>query len=817
MSDETPETPETPERPDETAPEAAGAVARARGFAGRARRAPGAVEDIAHVTEAARAELAAGLDEVRATLARLEQLGWDGRHDTRGGVEAVGTELHRLRAHVDAVGEQVAALDGTVTGQAAAIRRTVQAPARTAAAAALRQALGPAPDLRPGLSVFTLCWDHGELLPEAVASALAVLDRLPADEQGEVLVLDDASTDATPAVAARLAAADPRVRVVRSEENLGLAHARNTLLHTARTRHALQLDADDLVLAEGVVDLYRMAVRTGATATFGTIVQAEADGTALGAVSNEPPTPGFFRSNYIGTIAVSDVAAYRALGGWPTDPLLEHVDDWASLHHVIAAGRLLAFVPTIAAVYREWPTGFHHSVPDPRLGHDRIARVFDPTGRHRGDDPMTGVAAVAIHPDTGPLWATPEAVALDPSLAPAPPPAVTVAEPPVRVLLVGPGGVANLGDDAITVGAVARARRAFGPDAAIDVVTDGQPRQALGGGARWLAPLDMALHGLDPQAGGDLPSVLADAPERVGVGRGRWRPLDPTAYDAAVVVGYGLSSRWAEGTIVPRALLARWLHAAGVPVALSGQGYVIDDADSDLLAALVAGAATVGCRDQASADRAAGLPGVDPERVAVTGDDALGLAPATDLALPAGPYLAVTVRRAGYVGDPADDPALRWARAADALATERGWDVLGVALNNQPPEPEVATLATLRATTPLRARWHVVECGADPGNLVAALAGAEAAAVQSYHAALFALTAGVPAVLGAASSYYEAKAGGLAALAGVPDALAVTDPATMATSLDAVAAALADGAGLAPATAAVDTWWSALPALLRNR
>ncbi len=790
-----------------------GAVARARGFAGRARRTPGTVEDIARATEAARAELHAGLDEVRATLARLEQLGWDGRSDTRGGVEAVGSELHRLRAHVDAVGEQLAALDGTVTGQAAATRRTVQAPARAAAAAALRQALGPAPELRPGLSVFTLCWDHGELLPSSVASALAALDRLPEEEQGEVLVLDDASTDSTPEVAAGLAAADPRVRVIRSEENLGLAHARSTLLHAARTRHALQLDADDLVLAEGLVDLYRMAVRTGATATFGTVVQAHSDGTPIGPVSNEPPTPGFFLSNYIGTIAVSDVAAYRALGGWPTDPLLEHVDDWASLHHVIASGRLLAFVPTVAAVYQEWPTGFHHSVPDPRLGRDRIGRVFDPTGRHRGDEPMTGVAAVAIHPETGPLWATPEAIALDPALAPTPPPAVTVAEPSVRVLLVGPGGVANLGDDAITVGAVARARAAFGKAAAIDVVTDGQPQQALGHGARWLAPLDMALHGLDPRAGGDLPPVLADAPDRVGVGRGRWRPLDPSAYDIAVVVGYGLSSRWAEGTIVPRALLAHWLRAAGVPVALSGQGYVIDDADTDLLATLVAGSVAVGCRDRASADRAAGLPGVDPAVVALTGDDALGL-PATTADRPDRPYLAVTVRRAGYVGDPADDPTRRWAIAADALAAERGWDVLGVALNDQPPEPEVATLAQLRATTPLRARWHVVQCGADPGRLVAAVAGADAVATQSYHAALFALAAGVPAVLGAASPYYGAKAGGLATLAGLPSSFAVEDLDALPAALDAVASALAGGAGLTAATAAVDTWWSALPTRL---
>ncbi|HEX7133354.1 MAG TPA: glycosyltransferase [Iamia sp.] len=797
-----------------------GRVERARTFVGRARRTPAAVDDLARTVEAAGSDLA----EVRAALARIEQIGWDGRSDTRGGVEAIGGELHRLRAHVDAVGEQVAALDGTVAAHAAAVRRTVQAPARAAAAAALRERLGPAPELRPGLSVFTLCWNHAPLLERSVRSAQAALDLLAADgqdgEQGEILILDDASTDATPAVAAALAAEDPRIRVIRSDENLGLGHARSTLLHAARTRHALQLDADDDAIAAGVVDLYRMAVRTGAAATFGTVVQADADGAALGAVSNEPPTAAFFRSNYIGTIAVSDLAAYREMGGWPTDPLLEHVDDWASLHQVIAEGRLLAFVPTLAAVYREWPTGFHHTVPDPRLGQERIARVFDPVGRHRGDDSrqgasaLDGVAAVAIHPSTGPLWATPEAIALDPSLAPTPPAPVRVASPSARVLLVGPGGVANLGDDAITVRAVHRARAAFGPDVALDVITDGPPVQALGGRTRWLLPLNMAVHGLSPDQLGPLPPVLAGAPERAGADQARWRPFDPAAYDAAVFLGCGLSSRWAEGTIVPRALVAAALRTAGVPVACSGQGYVIEDQGRDLMDAFLTGAVALGARDETSAAFAAGLPGVDPQVVMVTGDDALGLAPA---ALPTGttgrPTLAVTVRRADYVGAPEDDPVRRWALAADALAAARGWDVLGVALNAQDPEPEIATLAALRATVPLAARWRLVECGSDPARLVAAVGGAVAVATQSYHAALFALAAGVPAVLGAATPYYVAKAGGLATLAGLPASFAVTEPDALAAALDEVTAGMARRPDpLDDAARAADAWWAALPA-----
>jgi glycosyltransferase involved in cell wall biosynthesis len=47
------------------------------------------------------------------------------------------------------------------------------------------------------------------------------------------LIIDNASTDDTPAVAARLAAANPGVNVLREEE-LGLSAARNAALKNGR-------------------------------------------------------------------------------------------------------------------------------------------------------------------------------------------------------------------------------------------------------------------------------------------------------------------------------------------------------------------------------------------------------------------------------------------------------------------------------------------------------------------------------------------------------------------------------------------------------
>jgi glycosyltransferase involved in cell wall biosynthesis/GT2 family glycosyltransferase len=62
----------------------------------------------------------------------------------------------------------------------------------------------------------------------------------------ELIVVDDGSTDATPVVLDGFA--DPRLRVVRNDERLGLAAALNRGLEVARGRYVARMDADDLAL-----------------------------------------------------------------------------------------------------------------------------------------------------------------------------------------------------------------------------------------------------------------------------------------------------------------------------------------------------------------------------------------------------------------------------------------------------------------------------------------------------------------------------------------------------------------------------------------
>lgn len=80
----------------------------------------------------------------------------------------------------------------------------------------------------------------------------------------EILVIDDASTDDTAAVVTRLAARDPRIRLVRQSTNGGPSVARNRGLAEARGRWIALLDADDAYEPTRLTNLVALAERSGA-------------------------------------------------------------------------------------------------------------------------------------------------------------------------------------------------------------------------------------------------------------------------------------------------------------------------------------------------------------------------------------------------------------------------------------------------------------------------------------------------------------------------------------------------------------------------
>jgi glycosyltransferase involved in cell wall biosynthesis len=96
--------------------------------------------------------------------------------------------------------------------------------------------------MAPSISVVFPMWNEEAYIRRAVRAAKDILEGLTADH--EVIIVDDASTDATGAIAAELALADPKVRVLTNERNLTLGGTLRRGFGAASKELLLYTDAD---------------------------------------------------------------------------------------------------------------------------------------------------------------------------------------------------------------------------------------------------------------------------------------------------------------------------------------------------------------------------------------------------------------------------------------------------------------------------------------------------------------------------------------------------------------------------------------------
>ena len=97
------------------------------------------------------------------------------------------------------------------------------------------------------IDVIVPCYKYGHFLTECVQSVL-----VQSGVDVRVLIIDDASPDNTIDVATRLAAADPRVRVIRHSVNKGHITTYNEGLEWASAEYVLLLSADDYLLPDAL-------------------------------------------------------------------------------------------------------------------------------------------------------------------------------------------------------------------------------------------------------------------------------------------------------------------------------------------------------------------------------------------------------------------------------------------------------------------------------------------------------------------------------------------------------------------------------------
>jgi glycosyltransferase involved in cell wall biosynthesis len=128
-------------------------------------------------------------------------------------------------------------------------------------------------------SVIVPAYNAEPTIQRAIASAL-----MQTEQRCEVVVIDDASRDATVAIVAGIAEQDSRVSLLQNPTNLGPAASRNRGLTVARGDWIALLDADDEFVPHRIETLIALGQRHGADVVADNLLLCPDD-------NSEPPEP----------------------------------------------------------------------------------------------------------------------------------------------------------------------------------------------------------------------------------------------------------------------------------------------------------------------------------------------------------------------------------------------------------------------------------------------------------------------------------------------------------------------------------------------
>ncbi|MEH3099888.1 glycosyltransferase family 2 protein [Sphingomonas adhaesiva] len=259
-----------------------------------------------------------------------------------------------------------------------------------------------APAMRPAVSILIVARNTGPFIGDAILSA-----RQQTCRDIEIVVVDDASTDDTRAIAERHAAQDARVRVLDGPQT-GLAAVRNASLSAARGRWAAILDSDDLLHPAHVARLVAAAERTGATLVSANMVSFNVDeGLTRTALFADAPEwrqerdidlLAFVRSNGVAAGGVSTgylkplfALDFLRAHGLEYDLRLRIGEDYDLVARALAKGARYVFLPRPTYFYRRHAASTSHRTSLRDL--DGLMAAADALPRLTGDAAVLSAVA----------------------------------------------------------------------------------------------------------------------------------------------------------------------------------------------------------------------------------------------------------------------------------------------------------------------------------------------------------------------------------------------------------------------------------------
>jgi len=193
------------------------------------------------------------------------------------------------------------------------------------------------------LSIIIPSFNQSEYLPEAIESALK-------QEQCEVIVVDDGSTDNSLEIAKKYQADNMfRLKVI-SQVNKGLASARNTGIMNSFYKLILPLDADDILMDGAVKKILEVWQTTDADIIAPSFQEfGLSDRTVM--FNGVPTLEDFKTANRIGYFSAIRKELLCAAGGY--SPRMTYgYEDYHLWFDLLTRGAKLAVIPEILVKYR---------------------------------------------------------------------------------------------------------------------------------------------------------------------------------------------------------------------------------------------------------------------------------------------------------------------------------------------------------------------------------------------------------------------------------------------------------------------------------